>query len=192
MDGYFVGGWLAGAMVAFALFFSLGIRRRARVPSFAWWFSISVGFITCLYCELHSAAPSFAQPITVIGKAYNCVEHRVGKGHKFSFTACPQDGGSLAIETRIALPGWKSPADFDGRTLRIAYLPDRDRNPSNEAIDVAILSGKHEGWRDSLDARPFGRWLGVPIGGAVAALGMLGLRYRKDDIRNASSTDASQ
>jgi hypothetical protein len=89
------------------------------------------------------------------------------------------------IETEIILPGWADRAIFDGRTFRVVYLQDSKRIVKNEAIDVEILSGKDAGYHDSLDARPVGAWLGIPIGAAVAAFGLFGLKYRKDDAISA-------
>jgi hypothetical protein len=48
-------------------------------------------------------------------------------------------------------------------------------------FDIEILSGKHAGFHDSFDARPVGKWLGIPVGAALGAFGFAGLAFRKDD-----------
>jgi len=89
------------------------------------------------------------------------------------------------METEIILPGWGDPAIFDGRTFRVVYLQDSKRIVKNEAIDIEILSGKHAGYHDSRDARPVGTWLGIPVGAALGAFGLFGIKYRKDDVNSA-------
>ena len=97
----------------------------------------------------------------------------------------PDGGDPVNIETEIILPDWGTPAFFDGRTFRVVYLKESKRVLQNEAIEIEILSGKHAGFHDSLDARPTGAWFGIPIGAALGAFGLLGLRYRKDDAISA-------
>jgi hypothetical protein len=99
--------------------------------------------------------------------------------HGFRFV--PDRGEPVNIETEIILPGWGDPAIFDGRTFRVVYLQDSKRIVKNEAIDIEILSGKYAGYRDSLDARSLGTWLRIPVGTALGAFGLFGLKYRKDD-----------
>jgi hypothetical protein len=130
----------------------------------------------------HSTAPSFATRITAVGKAYDHVERRQGRNNSFyGFRFVPENGNPVNIETDIILPDWDTPADFDGRTFRIVYLEDSNRFLKNKAIDIAILSGKHAGFHDSLDADPAGPWLGIPVGAALVGFGMLGFRYMKKD-----------
>jgi hypothetical protein len=66
---------------------------------------------------------------------------------------------------------------------------DSAEEAKNEAIDIEILSGKNAGFHDSYDARPFGKWLGIPIGAALGIFGFVGLRYMKDDAESAASSD---
>jgi hypothetical protein len=54
-----------------------------------------------------------------------------------------------------------------------------------------ILSGENAGWEDSLDARPLGIWLEVPIGGLIAGFGYLGLRFKKDDLAKVEASDTT-
>lgn len=142
-----------------------------------------------MYSLFHSTAPSFATRITAIGKAYDYVERTRGRypyrDTYYGFRFVPDGGDPVNIETEIILPDWGTPAIFDGRTFRVVYLKDSKRVLKNEAIEIEILSGKHAGFHDSLDARPTGAWLGIPIGAALGAFGLFGLRYRKDDAISA-------
>lgn len=98
-------------------------------------------------------------------------------------------GGPIHLETQIILPGWADPAIFNGRTFRIVYLQDTNRTLKNEAIDIQILSGKHSGYHKSLDARPLGRWLLIPVGAALFGFGLVGLKFKKDDAKSAASDE---
>ena len=138
-----------------------------------------------MYALFHSTAPSFATQVTATGKAYDCVQRNSGRDGYFGFRFIPDGGEPVRIETEIILPGWANPAVFDGRTFRVVYLKDTQRTLKNEAIDIEILSGRDTGFHDSLDARPAGTWLGIPIGAAFGAFGFFGLRYRKDDTTHA-------
>ncbi|MBS1798759.1 MAG: hypothetical protein JSS95_02940 [Acidobacteria bacterium] len=109
---------------------------------------------------------------------------------KFVFGFIPEGGNPTNIETQIIMPHWGNPEIFNGRTLRITYLNDTSRSESNEAVDIKILSGDNAGWHDSLDARPLGIWLAIPIGAAIAGFGYFGVRYRKDDLKKAGEPDA--
>ena len=112
----------------------------------------------------HSTAPSFAPRITAIGKAYDYIQRKRGKDTYYGFLFVPDGGKPVNIETEIILPDWGTPAIFNGRTFRIVYLQDSKRSLKNEAIDIEILAGKDTGFHDSLDARPNGAWLWIPIG----------------------------
>jgi hypothetical protein len=103
----------------------------------------------------------------------------------------PEDSEPIQIETPIILPGWGNPAVFNGRTFRIMYLGDTGRALKNEAIDIEILSGRDAGFHDSLDARPAGKWLAIPIGAALDVFGFFGLRYMKKDADSAAPDDES-
>jgi len=91
------------------------------------------------------------------------------------------------IETSIILPGWAVPQVFNGRTFRVVYLQSSMRALKNEAIEIEILSGRDTGFHDSVDARPGGVWLAIPIGAALGSFGYFGLRYKKDDEISAES-----
>ena len=173
--GTFLGYCLIGIAGALAVFFPLNARRRACIPFFVWWVCIILGSVTCIYGLSQSTAPSFANRITAVGRAYDYVERR----HSFRFV--PDDGQPVHIETELIIPGWAVPAIFNGRIFRVVYLEENNRDLKNEAIDIEILSGKDAGYHASVDARPLGKWLGIPLGAALASFGYFGLRYRKDD-----------
>jgi hypothetical protein len=181
--GTFIGSCLLGLAVALAVFFPLGAKRRVYIPPFAWWLCILVGACTCMYGLSHSTTPSFAPRITAVGNASDCIEKSVGRNSKFVFHFVPEGGSSINIETLIIMPHWGNAEKFSGRTLRIVYLNDIARNPSNEAIDIEILNGDNAGWHDSLDARLFGAWLGIPIGAALGGFGYFGIRFKKNDLK---------
>ena len=60
---------------------------------------------------------------------------------------------------------------------------------NNDAIDIDILSGRDAGFHDSVDARPAGTWLAMPIGAALGTFGYFGLRCKNDDEASAKSKD---
>jgi hypothetical protein len=171
---------------AFAVFFTLGTKRRAYIPQIVWWLCLMVGAVAVIFSLFHSTAPSFAPRVTAIGKVYDYVELKRGRDTYYSFRLVPITGEPINIETAIIVPDWGTPEIFNGRTFRVVYLQDGERSLKNEAIDIEILVGKHSGFHDALDARPGGTWLGIPIGAVFGAFGLLGLRYRKDDIISAS------
>lgn len=185
--GYFMGYCLIGMTAALAVFFPLKAKRRACIPVFVWVVCLILGAITCMYGLFHSSAPSFATRITAVGKTYDCVDRRLGRDTFYGFRFVPDGGQPVNIETEIIIPGWADPDIFDGRTFRIVYLEDNYRALKNEAIDIEILSGEHAGYHDSLDARPVGKWLGIPLGAALGTFGFFGLKYRKDDANDLSA-----
>lgn len=178
-----------GVAAALAAFFPLGAKRRAWIPPLGWWLFLIVGGVICMYGLSHSTAPSFAPRITAVGKAYDHFERRHGKDTSYGFQLVPEGGGPISIETEIILPDWNTPAIFNGQTFRVVYLADSNRLLKNEAVDIAILSGKNAGFHDSFDARPSGKWLAIPIGSALGVFGFFGLRYMKDDAIAAASDD---
>jgi hypothetical protein len=179
--GLFLGYCLIGMGAALAVFFPLKAKRRACIPHLVWWVCLILGGVTCMYGLSHSTAPSFATRITAVGRTYDCVERRQGRNTYYGFRFVPDGGQPVNIETEIIIPGWAAPDIFNGRTFRIMYLKDNNRTLKNEAIDIEILSGKHAGYHDSLDARPVGKWLGIPLGAALFAFGFFGLKFRRDD-----------
>jgi hypothetical protein len=184
---------LLGAGPALAIFFLLRAKRRAWIPPLAWWLFLALGTVVFFYGLSHSTVPSFSRRIMAVGKAYDHVDREIHNGfhhdtvHGFRFV--PDGGNPIYLETQIIFPYWNTPAIFDGQSFRVVYLDDDRRVFKNEAIDVEILSGKYAGFHDSFDAQPLGKWLGIPIGAALAAFGFAGLKYMKDDAIAAASED---
>jgi len=176
---------LPGMAAALAVFFSLGTKRRASISPFVWWLCLILGIAAILLALINSTTPSFANRTTMIGKAYDHALREHGRNIYSSFRLVPDAGEPVNIETEIFLPGSRTSAIFDGRTLRVLYLQDSGRTLKNEAIDIEILSGKYAGFHESRDARPAGAWLGIPIGASLFAFGLFGLKYRKDDAVSA-------
>jgi hypothetical protein len=186
----FMGICLLGMVAALAIFYPLGAKRRACIPHSVWWGCLGLGAVMCMYGLSHSTAPSFAPRITAVGTAYEHIEIRQGRDTHYGFHLLPDGSGEpLYIETSIILPGWAVPEVFNGRTFRVVYLQSTKRALKNEAIDIEILSGRDAGFHKSVDARPFGVWLEIPIGAALGAFGYFGLRYKKDDETSAASDD---
>jgi hypothetical protein len=183
---HYIGCALLGFSPALATFFLLGAKRRAWIPHLAWWLSLILGVVICFYGMSHATIPSFSTRITAVGKFYDYVEREGYRGDAtYSFRFVPEGGEAINIHTRILLPH----RGLDGRTYRVVYLTDDNRRLKNEAVDITILSGKDTGFHDSLDARPFGSWLAIPVGVAFFGFGMIGLTYRKDDANPAASDD---
>jgi hypothetical protein len=184
-------GWL-GAGPALVIFFRLGAKRRAWIPPAAWWLSLGLGTVVFFYGLSHSTVPSFSHRIAAVGKAYDHVNREIHAGYHhdtiYGFRFVPDGGNTVFLETQIILPYWNTPAIFDGQTFRVVYLDDDHRVFKNEAIDIAILSGRNAGFHDSYDARPFGKWLGIPIGAALGAFGFVGLKYMKEDEAKAAAS----
>jgi len=187
--GQYMVSCLPGMAAALAIFFPLGAKRRAWIPPLGWWLFLIVGAVICFYGMSHSTAPSFAPRITAVGKAYDHFERRHGRDTSYGFQFMPEGGAPISIETEIILPKWGVPAIFNGQTFRVVYLDDANRTLKNEAIDITILSGVNAGFHHSLDARPAGKWLGIPIGAALGGFGFIGLRYMKSDAVAAASDE---
>ena len=187
---------LLGAGPALAIFFLLRAKRRAWIPPLGWWLSLILGAVILFYGMSHSTVPSLAARITQVGKAYDYVEREVHNGYHhdtiYGFRFVPEGGGGggpINIETEIILPDSAHPAIFNGQTFRVVYLADDERVVKNEAIEIEILSGRHTGFHDSLDARPAGTWIAIPVGAAFGIFGFVGLRYMKEDAIAAESDD---
>lgn len=182
---------LLGMGGALAVFIPLKPKRMARIPLFVWWLCLILGTVTCGYGLFQSTAPSFATRITAVGRTYDSAEHPQGRSTSyFSFRLVPDGGQPVNIETRIIIPSWGNPSIFNGRTFRVVYLDENNRGLKNEAIDIEILSGEHAGFHDSLDARPLGKWLEIPLGAALGAFGVFGLKSRKVAVPAASDDNS--
>lgn len=193
---HLMGCCLLGGGPALGIFFLLRAKRRAWIPPLGWWLSLTLGAVFFFYGLSHSTTPSFSTRITAVGKAYDYVEREIHTGYHhdtiYGFRFVPEGGGGggpIHIETEISLPDTAHPAIFNGQTFRIVYLADSERVLKNEAVDIEILSGKHKGFHDALDARPAGAWLAIPVGAAFFGFGFAGLRYMKEDAIAAASDD---
>ncbi len=128
--------------------------------------------------------------VCMYGLSHSTLEQKSGRNTEtFVFGFVPDDGIPINLETHIIVPHWSNAAIFNGRTLMVTYLNDKSRTLSNEAVDIKILSGENAGWHDSLDPRPFGIWLAIPIGAMIAGIGYIGLRFRKDDLKALESSE---
>jgi hypothetical protein len=185
----FTGCCLLGFPPALIVFYRLGARRRAWIPPLGWWLFLILGAVLCGYGLINSTTPSFAPRITGVGRIYDFVEQKHGGYTWFGFHFEPEDGRPVQLETHISLPHWGNSSVISARTYRIVYLYDSDRTVRNEAIDIEILSGDSTGFRNSLDARPGGRWLVIPIGATLGIFGYFGLRYMKDDADSAMNDE---
>ena len=181
---------------ALGILLLLRAKRRAWIPPLGWWLSLTLGAVIFFYGMSHSTMPTFSARITAMGNAYDYADREIHTGYHhdtiYGFRFVPEGGGGggpINIETEIILPDTAHPAIFDGRTFRVVYLADSERVLKNEAVDIQILSGNHKGFHDSLDARPVGAWLGIPIGTAFLGFGFAGLRYMKEDAIAAASED---
>ena len=141
----------------------------------------------------HSTVPSFSKRITAEGTAYDYVEREIHTGYHhetiYGFRFVREGDEPINIETKISLPDTAHPAIFNGQVFRIVYLNDNERVLKSEAIEIAILSGEHRGFHNSLDARPVGKWLAIPTGAGFGVFGFVGLRYMKNDAIAAASDD---
>lgn len=184
---------LPGFAAALAVYFPLGAKRRACVPPLAWWLCLVAGAVPLFYGLSHSTFPSLATRITAVGKAYDYVDREIHTGYHhdtiYGFLFSPEGGEPLHIETEIILPDSAKPAIFDGRTFRVVYLDDSKRTLKNEAIEIEILSGKHAGFHDSVDASPTGAWLAIPVGAAFLGFGIAGLYSMKKDAAISAESD---
>lgn len=185
--GFYMLSVLSGLAVAFSIYRALGARRRAAVSPVIWWACLVIGVVAGGYGLSHSTVPSFAPRVTAVGTTYDFYHRKSGKDSWDGFRFVPDGGGApILMETEIMQPGWATPS-FNGRTIRVTYLQDEHRSLKNEVIEEAILTGTHAGYHDAYDARPFGRWLFLPLGGAIAGLGYLGLRSMGDDDKKVAA-----
>ena len=187
---------LLGFGPALGIYFLLRPKRRAWIPPLGWWLSLTLGAVIFFYGMSHSTMPSLSTRITALGQVYDYVDREVHTGYHhdtiYGFRFVPaggEGGGPIRIETKISLPDTAHPAIFNGQTFRIVYLTDSKRVLKNEAVDIEILSGVHAGFHDSLDARPAGAWLAIPVGAAFLGFGLAGLRSMKEDAIAAASDD---
>lgn len=175
-----------GSAVVFSRYLEYAGRSHFRKP--ALWACVAVGAAGGWVSYTHSTNPSLAPRITLTGKALDCLNvHRFSRNrHLFRFDS--GSGDRIFLQTKIFAPMcFDSSKTFDDRTYRITYLDDARRSMSHEVTRVEVMSGTDAGWYRRLDARPFGAWLGVPVGAFLAALGALLLRMQKQQAAKESA-----
>lgn len=193
MGFYFLFGFIAGLAAGAIVCRGLSAEKCAAVPGGISVLCLPVGFITLLFSLLNSTTPSFAPRITVTGKAFNCVRLGVGRNYARSFRFESENGGSIQIGTEIVVPPmcWQT-SDYDaGSMYSVTFLDDAKRYPANEAIDIAVLTGRNTGWHKKLDARPFGFWLGAPAGGFLMFMGLYLTRNDKGGAKSGAEQASS-
>lgn len=148
-----------------------------------------VGFLAIVVGEFRSTVPSFAARAEITGRVSGCTTRRLGKGNYVHyFSVQPEIGAPVNIETHVLGPMcWASSRDYDDRVYRVLYLRDARWNLFNEGIQVDVLSGRDTGWHSSLDARPFGLWLLMPIGGVFLIVGNYGIRSGREPESSTNS-----
>ncbi len=179
--------WVVLVEIALLVFIGFLLRRVAQkytLVGLAWWFVGLLGFAVAGISGAHSTRPSSAPRQTVIGRVQDCTEHVRGRAnYTYTFQLDSDGQNSIEIATRIKPPlCWREDSSgFRSDIYRVVYLDDPTRDLNHEAIRIEVLTGKHAGWSGSVDARPFGLWLGIPAGILVIIAGGIGaLRNRRE------------
>jgi hypothetical protein len=183
-------GYFIGAAVAGVICWRMGFRRRAEVTPETWWILLLIGFVLMMWSALHSTMPSFARRVTAISTVSSCVtvEHR--RSIKFVIHLDQGPGGPIYLDTQLVAPCCrKSSGQRTGNIYKIVYLDTPDLDGNKEAIAISVLDGPDKGWHREVDARPFGLWLGIPIGSTLGLLGMIGLKLENQDLKKCRIED---
>jgi hypothetical protein len=192
--------WLRIALVALAplVIVVMLIRKVAKkyTPwALVWWSVGLAGSAVAGISGANSTMPSTAPRLTVSGLAQGCAQQTIGRGNCiYSFLLMRTNAPSISLSTHIELPiCWSGPStDSDGRLYRVKYLADPSRTLKNEAISIEVLAGPNSGWQSSVDARPFGLWLGIPTGLALILVRGIGaVRNRKADSDLSATTSST-
>jgi hypothetical protein len=191
--------WIRVVLVELALLVFIGFLLRRVAQKYtrmglAWWFVALLGFAVAGISGAHSTRPSSAPRKTVIGRVQGCTEHEIGKGN-FTYTFLLDSGvqNSVEIATRIKPPiCWSEDSSTSNLNIyRVVYLDDPTRDLNHEAIHIEVLSGRHTGWSGSVDARPFGLWLGIPAGILLIIAGGIGAFCNRRELPEPASLDAA-
>ena len=177
---YFLAILIAAACAFILSTYAGGALGLSRAPRLALCACVAAGAAVGWFAYTRSTSPSFAPRITLTGKALDCVNvHRFSRNrHLFRFE--PASGDRVFLQTKILAPMcFSSSITFDDRTYRVIYLEDPKRSMSREVTSIDVVSGTDTGWHEALDARPFGTWLGVPIGAFLVMLGLAEFRGRR-------------
>ena len=167
---------------SFAFWYS---RRNAEffaAPKYRWWLLVFLSLALGVFSAVNSTYPSFAPRVTIQGTVGNCTMVNIGSQRRpnyyASFLVRRADGSSVHLQSNIVGPMCKIDNHGpDQRIYRIIYLQDQKRPLGFEAISIEVLSGLDTGWHKSLDARPFGIWLGVLLAEFLGCMGIVGTNY---------------
>ncbi len=184
------------ALLAFMVFFFRGIAKKYTPVGLAWWFVSLLGFAVAGFSGANSTTPSSAPRNTVLGEVQGCSEHVLGRGnYTYTFLLNSEGKGLIEIATRIKPPlCWRDySSDSSADIYRVVYLDDSSRDLRHEAIRIEVLAGFRTGWRGSVDARPFGLWLGIPSGIVLILVGGVGaVRHRRKSSESESASGVNQ
>lgn len=183
-------GYFLGAAVAGLIIWRLGFRRRAGIEPGEWWTLFLIGFAICFWAALHSTMPSFARRITTVTTVSSCTVEEHRRSIKFTIHLDQAPGGPVYLHTEIVGPMcWNSGRYRSNNVYQITYLDAPGPDGNKEAVAISVVSGPDKGWHGEVDARPFGLWLGIPIGAAVGCLGLAGLKLRAKDLQKCRIED---
>jgi hypothetical protein len=162
---------------------SQGVAKKYTSAGLAWWFAALLGFAVAGFSGANSTMPSSAPRNTLTGEVQGCTEHVLGRSNYTYTFLLNRDGQSpIEIATRIKPPlCWRDYSSGSSADIyRVVYLDDPNRDLKHEAIRIEVVAGTHAGWRASVDARPFGLWLGIPAGIVLIFVGGIGaVRHRR-------------
>jgi len=178
------------ALLAFIAFLLRGVAKKYTSVGLAWWFAALLGFAVAGFSGANSTMPSSAPRNTVTGEVQGCAEHVLGRSnYTYTFLLHGDGQNPIEIATRIKPPlCWRDYSSGSSADIyRVVYLDDPSRNLKHEAIRIEVLAGTHIGWTGSVDARPFGLWLGIPAGIVLILVGGIGaVRHRRKLSESAS------
>jgi hypothetical protein len=183
--GYFIGAAIAGLIC-----WRLGFRRRTEVGPGMWWTLVLVGFALMMWSAFHSTMPSFAPRITAITTVSSCVKEEHRRSIRFTIHLDQGPGGPIFLDTEIVGPMcWLSSRQRSSNIYKIDYLDAPGLDGEKEVVAISVLEGPDKGWHSEVDSRPFGLWLGIPVGGALVSLGLFGLKLRGKDLKKCRIED---
>jgi len=182
------------ALLAFIVFILRGFAKKYTSVGLAWWTASLLGFAVAGISGANSTMPSSAPRETLSGEVQGCVEHVLGRGnYTYTFWLNSSVQGPVEIATRIKPPlCWQGYSSGPGSDVyRVVYLDDSTRDLKHEAISIEVLAGTHTGWSGSVDARPFGLWLGIPAGVLLILIGGIGALRNRRKLSETASVDVA-
>jgi hypothetical protein len=192
MGLHLVLGGFVGAPIGFlAQRYLLDARRRLAVPLGVWWLLVFAGIGVAVVSAVNSTMPSLAPRTVIEGRADFCARVETGRGRraltKFVIRFQPETagkGGPIELESSFNAPMcWRSNRGNDSQRYRVTYLADNHRALDNEVVQIEVLSGQDTGWRDGVDARLFGVWLGIPAGFGLGYMALFATNSRRSDLK---------